>query len=201
MKKKKIWLFTLLIIILISLFISFRIFDARNPQSYIGMTEKAAVARAEKYITDYTQTLNKLGYRVTAEFPKGTIVMTIAANIGDVAILGFNACFPDSVVGFYPKKGILNDFLYYALKVKRNDFLQSAVINTQLNLNVERVSSVFIDIPALTEQEKIVVEIEEKEKIVKIAISKAQKEIAAIKEYREALITDLVTGKRCIPQT
>ena len=33
-----------------------------------------------------------------------------------------------------------------------------------------------------------------------IAISKAQQEIASIKEYREALITDLVTGKRSIPQ-
>ncbi len=33
-----------------------------------------------------------------------------------------------------------------------------------------------------------------------IAISKAQQEIASIKEYREALITDLVTGKRSVPQ-
>ena len=158
------------------------------------------VARAEKYITNYSQTLNKLGYKVTTEFPKGTIVMTIAANIGDVAILGFNACFPDSVVGFYPKKDVLNDFLYYALKVKRNDFLQSAIVNTQMNLNVERVSSVFIDIPSFSEQKNIVFEIEEHEKYIYNAISKAQKEISSIKEYREALITDLVTGKRSVLQ-
>ena len=158
------------------------------------------VARASKYIIGYSQTLNKLGYKVTTEFPKGTIVMTIAANIGDVAILGFNACFPDSVIGFYPKKKVLNDFLYYALKIKKDDFLQTAVVNTQMNLNVERVSSIFIDIPPLSEQHKIVLEIEEHEKYTQNAISKAQKEISAIKEYREALITDLVTGKRSLNQ-
>ena len=32
-------------------------------------------------------------------------------------------------------------------------------------------------------------------------LSKIKKEITAIKEYREALITDLVTGKRSIHQT
>jgi type I restriction enzyme S subunit len=158
------------------------------------------VARASKYITEYSQTLNKLGYKVTTEFPKGTIVMTIAANIGDVAILGFNACFPDSVIGFFPKKNILNDFLYYALKVKKDDFLQTAIVNTQMNLNVERVSSIFIDIPPFSEQQKIVSEIEEHEKYIQNAISKAQKEISSIKEYREALITDLVTGKRSVQQ-
>lgn len=156
------------------------------------------VARASKYITEYSQTLNKLGYKVTTEFPKGTIVMTIAANIGDVAILGFNACFPDSVIGFYPKKDVSNDFLYYALKVKKNVFLQSAIINTQMNLNVDRVSSIFIDIPPFSEQKVIVLEIEEHEKYIQNAISKAQQEITSIKEYREALITDLVTGKRKI---
>ncbi|MDI9365624.1 MAG: restriction endonuclease subunit S [Flavobacterium sp.] len=158
------------------------------------------VARASKYITKYSQTLNKLGYKVTTEFPKGTIVMTIAANIGDVAILGFNACFPDSVIGFYPKKNVLNDFLYYALKIKKDDFLQTAIVNTQMNLNVERVSSIFIDIPPFSEQQNIVYEIEEHEKYIQNAISKAQQEISSIKEYREALITDLVTGKRSVPQ-
>ena len=34
---------------------------------------------------------------------------------------------------------------------------------------------------------------------IDLIISKAQKEISAIKEYRESLITDLVTGKRCLP--
>jgi type I restriction enzyme S subunit len=158
------------------------------------------VARANKYINEYNQTLNKKGFKVTNQFPSGTIVMTIAANIGDVAMLGFKACFPDSIIGFYPKKEVMNDFLYYALKIKRNDFLQTAVINTQMNLNVDRVSSIFINIPSRSEQERIVNEIEVHESFINKAISKAKKEISSIKEYREALITDLVTGRRKEPE-
>jgi len=50
------------------------------------------------------------------------------------------------------------------------------------------------------EQEEIVRKIETECGKIDLAISKAQKEISSIKEYREALITDLVTGKRSVPQ-
>lgn len=32
--------------------------------------------------------------------------MMIAANIGDVAVLDFETCFPDSIVGFVPQNGV-----------------------------------------------------------------------------------------------
>jgi hypothetical protein len=49
-------------------------------------------------------------------------------------------------------------------------------------------------------QNSVVLEIEEKLDELNLVIEKAQKEISSIKEYREALITDLVTGKRSVPQ-
>ena len=61
--------------------------------------------------------------------------------------------------------------------------------------------SITIIYPPIEEQNLIIEEINKKISSINLAISKAQKEIAAIKEYREALITDLVTGKRSIPQT
>ena len=50
-------------------------------------------------------------------------------------------------------------------------------------------------------QKSTVLKIEKKLGELNLVIEKAQKEIELIKEYREALITDLVTGKRSIPQT
>ena len=56
-------------------------------------------------------------------------------------------------------------------------------------------------LPPFEEQNQIVAEqIKQTNKINQL-ITKAQEEISSIKEYREALITDLVTGKRSIPQT
>ena len=42
--------------------------------------------------------------------------MSIAANIGDVAILDFEACFPDSMIGMIPDHKTNLDFLYYLMR-------------------------------------------------------------------------------------
>ena len=58
------------------------------------------VKAAGKYITNYSQTYSEAGLKQSRLWKKGTLCITIAANIADIAILGFDACFPDSVLGF-----------------------------------------------------------------------------------------------------
>ena len=157
--------------------------------------QTSAVAKTGKYITNYTQTLNDLGYAVSKEFPKGTLTMTIAANIGDVAILDFDACFPDSVVGFMPKKDFIVDFLYYRFGSMKQTFLETAIVNTQLNLNVDRISVLFITCPPKEEQTKIVNFIESRTQEIDQEIDYTKEEIALLKEYRQSLISEAVTGK------
>jgi type I restriction enzyme S subunit len=68
-------------------------------------------------------------------------------------------------------------------------------------LTIGLIKNLEVSIPIdLKEQNMIVNVIDEDFKILNLAISKARKEISSIKEYREALITDLVTGKRSVPQ-
>src|SRR5690606_18341217 len=55
------------------------------------------VAKANGTITSYKTMYSELGVRQSRIFPKGTLCITIAANIADTALLGFDACFPDSV--------------------------------------------------------------------------------------------------------
>lgn len=58
-----------------------------DPSLYDGkfpFIQTGIVARAKKFITDYDQTLNEQGLAVSKMFPSGTLVMTIAANIGAI---------------------------------------------------------------------------------------------------------------------
>lgn len=55
-------------------------------------------------------------------------------------------------------------------------------------------------LPPIEEQNKIVAEQIKQTNKINNLISKAEQELLSIKEYREALITDLVTGKRSVPQ-
>ena len=117
----------------------------RNDPSLYGgdwpFIQTGDVAHARKGIKGYRQTLNERGLAVSKMFPEGTLVMTIAANIGDVAVLDFAACFPDSIVGFVPRHGIERDYLFFVFSAIKPELLRDAPVNTQGNLNIERLSS------------------------------------------------------------
>ena len=68
-------------------------------------------------------------------------------------------------------------------------------------VNREDIKNYQSAFPCENEQQQIVDYINHEINKLNLVISKAQKEIELIKEYRESLITDLVTGKRSIPQT
>ena len=169
-----------------------------DPSLYDGpypFIQTGEVARAEKSITGYRQTLNERGLAVSKMFPTGTLVMTIAANIGDVAVLDFEACFPDSVVGFVPRYGIERDYLYYVFRAMKPELLREAPVNTQGNLNVDRIGSRGIVLPPIPEQQLIVLQIEGGALGLNATIDRAQREISLLREYRTRLIADVVTGK------
>lgn len=169
-----------------------------DPAMYDGeypFFQTGDVARAGKYLSKYKQTLNERGLRVSTLIPKGTVVITIAANIGDVSILALDACFPDSVVGFNPNKDVVRDFLYYALGNMKQQFMDSSIKNTQMNLNVDRIGSNYICQPPEKEQQKIVEYIEEKTQAVDSAIGLQFQQIEKLKEYKTTLINSAVTGK------
>lgn len=169
-----------------------------DPSLYDGpypFIQTGSVARAKKNITEYSQTLNDKGLSVSKMFPAGTLVMTIAANIGDVAVLTFDACFPDSIVGFVPVDGVNRDYLFYVLSSMKNDFLREAPVNTQGNLNIERVGKYFVAMPPFDEQIQLVNMIESNTVDIFRATSQAENQIDLIREYRTRLIADVVTGK------
>jgi type I restriction enzyme S subunit len=128
-------------------------------------------------------------------FPKGTLVMTIAANIGDVAILDFDACFPDSVIGFIPNERLNRDYLYYVFTCMKEELIQDAPVNTQGNLSVERIGPRSIPMPPFTEQAQIVEAIERLIAPIDEAVFRTETEIRLLVEYRARLVADVVIGR------
>ena len=153
------------------------------------------IARAGKWITTYEQTLNDRGLAVSQMFPRGTLVMTIAANIGDAAILDLDACFPDSVVGFTPIHNVDRDYLYNLFQSMKTEFLRVAPVNTQGNLNVDRIGGTIVAFPPLAEQTAIAAHLDQLAYGSDTAIDRARRQIELMEEYRTRLIADVVTGK------
>ena len=93
-----------------------------DPNLFINGTfpfiQTGDVARANGHISCWSTMYNQEGVAQSRIWPAGTVCLTIAANIGDVAILDFDSCFPDSVVGFNAYKPIMsNEFFYVRTNV------------------------------------------------------------------------------------
>jgi type I restriction enzyme S subunit len=169
-----------------------------DPRMYEGpypFIQTGDVVFAKKFIRKYSQTLSEEGFGVSKMFPAGTLVMTIAANIGDVAILDFDACFPDSIVGLVPGNGVSLTFLFYLAVAMRPVLLRSATLNTQLNINNEQIGRIGVAFPPSDEQRAIADYLDHETAKLDQLIEKVEAAIEKLQEYRTALITAAVTGK------
>lgn len=108
------------------------------------------------YLQTHSQTLNALGLTVSKVFEEGTILLTIAANIGATAITRIPTACPDSVVGIRPLSAA-TDLLWlkYALASRREDLEAQAGQNAQKNINLEVLKPLRIAKPPTKEQRRI----------------------------------------------
>jgi type I restriction enzyme, S subunit len=120
------------------------------------------VARSHGHITSYSSKYNEIGLAQSKKWPKGTLCITIAANIADSGILSFDACFPDSIVGFIPES-MFSEARYfeYFIRTAKANLLEYAPATAQKNINLGILNAVLIPLPPLAEQQRIVVRIDE----------------------------------------
>ena len=114
------------------------------------------IKKANLYIREYERTYSNYGLSQSKLWPKGTLCITIAANIAETAILGLNACFPDSVIGWISNEKITNNiFIKYYFDFYKTQLKRLSVGGAQENLNLEKLENVYFNIPTLSEQNDI----------------------------------------------
>lgn len=118
--------------------------------------QTADVKNANFYITEYTQTYNEKGLAQSKLWKKGTLCITIAANIADTGILGIDACFPDSIMGFVPYEDKSDvRYIKYCFDVLQKQCQQISQGATQDNLSWEKLSTIKFPTPPLAVQKRI----------------------------------------------
>ncbi len=129
-----------------------------DPRFYGGTTpfiQTGDVARSSGSIRTHDQTLNDRGLEVSRVFQKGTIVLTIAANIADTGILEFDSAFPDSLVGITPGESMDARFLELYLRTQKAEMNRLAPKGTQKNINIQFLEPWPTPRPPLEEQRSI----------------------------------------------
>jgi type I restriction enzyme S subunit len=170
-----------------------------DPRYYDGTypwIQTGEIERCGKYIKTYGKTLNEHGLAVSKLFPKGTLVMTIAANIGAVGILTFDSCMPDSLVGITPLPEIGDtEFFYYFLLHVREYIQSTAPQSAQANLKLSLLNPIQIPLPSLSIQKELALKLSAKIEQAENLQRSLQDQLNTIKQLPAALLRQAFNGE------
>ncbi len=136
-----------------------------DPALYVDgnfpLVQTGDVSRSNGSIKTFTALYNELGVKQSRIWPKGTLCITIAANIADSGMLEFDACFPDSVVGYSPYiTDIPVKYFDFFMRTMKSSLEKYAPSTAQKNINLDILSQVFVPCPPLSEFGRIVCKVE-----------------------------------------
>ena len=116
---------------------------------------------------------NETGFAQSKLWKAGTLCITIAANIAETGFLTYDACFPDSVVGFTSYiAGSFSIFVRYYIDSIKQILERYAPATAQKNINLGILETLKMPLPPLAEQTEIIRIVEEQ--FAKIALLELQ---------------------------
>jgi len=165
----------------------------RNDPKFYGGTmpfvQTGDVVNSRGSIQKYTQTLNEEGIKVSKVFPEGSILITIAANIGYTGILSKEMACPDSLIGIITNADTLNVFLNYYLSTQREHMDRVASVGAQKNINIDFLNPYPVSWTSFPEQQKIADFLES----VDAWLGNLRQQKTALETYKRGMMQKLFT--------
>lgn len=171
----------------------------RNEPSLYGgkypFIQTGDIRNAGHFITEFSQTYSEAGLAQSKLWPKGTICITIAANIAETGILGFEACFPDSVIGVVPNPAEAEvGFVEYLLQSFKARIQAMGKGSAQANINMGTFEDERFPFPRVLEQKKIVAKLDVLSEQTQHLESLYQQKITALDALKKSLLHRAFNG-------
>ena len=139
------------------------------------------VTNSGLYILTYSSSYSELGLAQSRLWKAGTLCITIAANIAQTSILTFDACFPDSVVGFIPGNQTNAIFIHYWFSFFQKILEEQAPQVAQKNINLKILSDLDVIVPPYDLQMQYAKFVQQTDK-TKTTISRSLEKLEALKK-------------------
>lgn len=171
----------------------------RNDQSLYGgdypFIQTGEIRESNHYVTKFSQTYNEKGLAQSKLWPAGTLCITIAANIAETAILTFDACIPDSVIGLVCDPQEANvEYVDYLLQFFKSNLQAQGKGAAQDNINMGTFERNKFPFPRIIEQEKIAAQLNELVTQIVRLESVYKKKLASLDELKQSLLQKALTG-------
>jgi type I restriction enzyme S subunit len=153
------------------------------------------VRGSDHIITEYTQTYSEAGLAQSKLWPKGTLCITIAANIAETGVLGFDACFPDSVIGVVvDEEKTSSKYIEYMLGTFKAALKAKGKGSAQDNINLGTFENERFPFPDLETQSRIVQTLDGLSAEVIRVEDLYQRKLAALDDLKQSLLHQAFSG-------
>ena len=129
----------------------------------------------------------------------GDVLFTTEAPLGEVAnVDDVSIALAQRIIKFRPKSDRLNPYFlkYWILSYSfQSELHQYATGSTVLGIKASKLGLLKLNLPPLNEQKQIVDFLDRKTQQIDELIATEQRKIELLKEYRQSLISEVVTGK------
>lgn len=143
-----------------------------------------------KYVSETEECITEQGLEKSSAklFPKGTILYTIFATLGECAILDIDATTNQAIAGInVTSSKVLTDYLYYYLKSIKSKVVNKGRGVAQNNINLSILRKIVVPVPSIKMQRKIINILKINEDI----ILKRQQQIEALTELKKSVFLEM----------
>lgn len=173
-----------------------------NDKSIIKWVRTTDLSDMSDYVYDSSEYLSEEEFNSAScpWLPKHTVVVAMyggAGTIGKAGILGIDSTINQALCSLEPKRIEHYKYLYYTIKALRPYWMKLAASSRKdPNISQDIIRNMKVAVPSLSEQQAIAGYLDAKCSSIDSSISKAQHQVELLQEYKQSLITEVVTGKR-----
>ncbi len=165
--------------------------DEGTPWLQSGDFNNNEINSTSKFLTD--KALDN--YSLKLYNSGGVVIAMYGASIGKVGLLNIATTVNQACCVLSDSDHLLQKFSFYVFINEKDNLVKKSKGGTQPNISQEIIKSHYIPVPPLSEQRSIVSYLDAKCAKIDKLIANITKEIDCIKEYKQRLISDVVTGQ------
>lgn len=173
----------------------------RGDKSILGgeypLIQTGDISNAEHWLNFYSNTYNEKGLAQSKLWSKGTICIAIVgANVAETAILNFDACFPDSVIGIVVNsKKANNEYVEYLLQSFKAYLKEKGKGTARDNINMATFQYQKFPFPNVKEQQSIAKKLNTLSAETKRLEAIYQKKIKDLEELKKSILQKAFNGE------
>lgn len=147
----------------------------------------------EKYLYSSKRKISNSGLKNSSAsiLPVNTILLTSRAGIGDLGILKIEACTNQGFQSIICHSNVDFEFIYYLMLTKKEELLKNASGSTFLEISPNKVKSIEISLPSLTEQTRIATILSDMD----AELEALEQQLHKARQIKQGMMQELLTGK------